>query len=146
MWFSKPKLKPKPPFFVWSAVDHSVGVAMFDGEHQHLTTLMARIHEAVQGGHDRHLALMLMEQLVQETRIHFAHEEEAMEKAHFPDLEAHVAEHRALIAQAQNLLRQFTIGATSATMFPSFLRDWLIPHMRDYDRKYSVTLRRQGIR
>jgi hemerythrin-like metal-binding protein len=146
MWFSKPKPEPKPPFFVWSEQDHSVGVAMFDEEHQRLTTMMAQIHESLQEEHDRLRALKLVEQLVQEARAHFTHEEDAMKEAHFPDLEAHAAEHTALIAQVENLLRQFTKGSMSAMIFPSFLRDWLIPHMQDYDRKYSATLRRQGLR
>ncbi len=146
MWSSKPKPEPKPSFFTWSEHDHSVGVGVFDEEHHHLTTMMSQIHEALLEGHDRPKAVTLMEKLVQETRLHFTHEEDAMKEAHFPDLEAHAAEHTALIAQAQNLLRQFSKGSMSAMMFPSFLRDWLIPHMRDYDRKYSAALRRQGLR
>ena len=146
MLFSKPKPKRKAPFFVWSEHDHSVGVGKFDDEHQDLTTMMAQIHEALLEEHDRIQAVTLMEKLVQETRVHFTHEENAMEESHFPDLEAHAAEHTALIAQTQNLLRQFARGSMNAMIFPSFLRDWLIPHMQDYDRKYSATLRRQGLR
>ena len=92
------------------------------------------------------MAVRLIEQLVQQTHAHFAHEEEAMEEAHFPDLEAHATEHAALIRRAQEILRQFRSGAISALVFPSFFRDWLIPHMRDYDRKYSAALRRHGMR
>ena len=143
MWFFKNKAEPKPPFFVWSRQDHSVGVPMFDDEHRHLTAMMAQIHQALQGERDYLLARMLTERLVQETRIHFTHEEDAMEAAHFPGLQAHAAEHAALIAQADEALRK---GSMSALMFPLFLRDWLIPHMRDCDRKYTAALRHQGRR
>jgi hemerythrin len=146
MWFSKPKPKPRIPFFVWSERDHSVGVGMFDEEHHHLTTMMNEINEALLEEHSRLRAQKLMEKLVQETHDHFTHEEDAMKEAHFPDLEAHAAEHTALIAQAEELLRQFAMGSVSGMMFPSLLRDWLIPHMQDYDRKCSATLRRQGLR
>jgi hemerythrin len=68
-----------------------------------------------------------------------------MEEVQFPDLEAHAAEHAALLTRAQDMLRQFRAGAMSALLFPAFLRDWLIPHIHDYDRKYSASLRRQGL-
>jgi hemerythrin len=145
MLFSKPVPEPKPPLFVWSAQDHSVGVGIFDEEHQHLTTMMAQVHEALLEEHDRLRALKLVAQLMQETRVHFIHEEDAMKEAHFPDLKAHAAAHKALIAQAEKLFREFAKGSMSAMIFPSFLRDWLIPHMQNYDRKYSATLRRQGL-
>ena len=150
MWFSKAKnrakAEPKPPFFVWSDLDHSVGVGMFDQEHQHLATMMAQVHEALQDERDRLRALQLMERLVQETRTHFSHEEGKMEEVQFPDLEAHAAEHAALLTRAQDMLRQFRTGALSALLFPAFLRDWLVPHIQNYDRKYSASLRRQGLR
>ncbi len=146
MWLSKPKAELKPPFLVWSDLEHSVGVGKFDEEHQRLTAMMEEIHHSLQDEHDRLRALKLMEKLVQETRAHFVHEERSMEEAQFPDLEAHAAEHAALIVRAQDMLRQFRTGAMSALLFPTFLRDWLIPHIQHYDRKYSASLRRQGLR
>ena len=146
MWFSKPKNEPKPAFFIWSEQDHSVGVVQFDDEHRQLAAMMTRIHEVLVEEHNSLVAVMLMGRLVQETRLHFTHEEDAMKEAHFPDLDAHAAEHEALIAQAENLLHQYTIGSMSVTMLPNFLRDWLIPHMQNYDRKYAATLRRQGLK
>jgi len=145
MWHTKSKPE-KQPFFIWSEREHSVGVAAFDHEHRHLAAMMARIHEALEEENNRLLAVMLMERLVKETRLHFTHEERAMEEANVPEWEAHAAEHTALIAQAEHMLHQYTLGAVSATTFPHFLRDWLIPHMQDYDRKYSAALRRRGLR
>jgi len=146
MWFFKNKVEPKPPFFVWSAAEHSVGVDTFDEEHQRLTAMMAQIHAALLGEHDRLRAMKLLEKLVKETRVHFTHEEDAMGEADTPDLEAHAAEHASLIAQAEDLLRQFAQGSMSAMMFPGFLRDWLIPHMQTYDRRYAASMRRMGLR
>ena len=145
MWFSKPKNEPKRPFFVWSELDHSVGVAVFDDEHQHLTSMMAEIDQAMQGEHDRQRALMLMENLVQALRDHFTHEEGKMEEVQFPDLGTHAAEHTALLARAKDMLYKFRNGTLSARLVAAFFRDWLIPHIQHYDRKYSASLRRQGL-
>jgi hemerythrin-like metal-binding protein len=145
MWFFKTKPQAKDRFFVWSDPEHSVGVAIFDSEHKRLTELMGKVHAALLEEHDRVRARLLMEELIQVTRNHFTHEEGVMAAAAYPDLEAHAAEHAALLAQAQDLLRQFRAGGLSALAFPVFLKNWLIPHIQGVDRKYASTLRRQGL-
>lgn len=117
-------------------------VRKFDDEHQRLTRTIAQTHEALLAEHDRLGALKLIEQLIKETCFHFIHEEDVMEAAHYSDLKSHEAEHTALLARAENLRRQIAKGSVSSLVFPCFLRDWLVPHMQDYDRKYSATLRR----
>jgi hemerythrin-like metal-binding protein len=146
MWFSKNRTQPKERFFAWSDKEHSVGVAIFDVEHKHLTELMGKVHATLMEEHDRVRARQLMEELIQETRNHFIHEEGALAAAGYPELEAHAAEHAALLAQAQDLLRQFRAGGLSALAFPIFLKNWLIPHIQGVDRKYASILRRQGLR
>ena len=146
MWFSKNAPQPKERFFAWSDAEHSVGVAIFDAEHKRLTDLMGKVHTTLLEEHDRVRARELMEQLIQETRNHFIHEEGALAAAAYPDLEAHASEHAALLTQAQDLLRQYRAGGLSALAFPIFLKNWLIPHIQGFDRKYASTLRRQGLR
>ena len=146
MWFSKSKPEPEVPFFAWSREEHSVGVTVFDQEHQRLATLMSQIHATVKEKRDRALALKLMESLIHETRAHFDHEERVLEEAGFPDLEAHVAEHTALIEHARVRLQLFRSGAIGALAMPNFLTAWLIPHMQVMDRKYAACLQRHGFR
>jgi len=143
---SKPKPSSDAPFFVWFPADHSVGIARFDEDHKHLTDLLNRIHGAVNEERDRNRAAKLMEQLIQEIRSHFHREEVALSEAGYPELESHVAEHHALLMEAKDLLRQFLAGTISGMAFPIFIKNWLIGHMKDSDRKYSACLRRQGER
>jgi hemerythrin-like metal-binding protein len=146
MWFSKPKPSPEEPFFPWSDPDHSVGVQRFDQEHRHLAGLVSKVHTALLKQHDRGLADKLMENLIQETRTHFAHEERVLEETGYPGREEHCAEHAALLREAQDLLRQFHSGGLAAVALPIFLKKWLVPHIQGSDRKYAATLRRQGVR
>ncbi len=69
-----------------------------------------------------------------------------MEEAGFPEREAHVAEHSALIEHAKVRLQLFRNGAIGALVMPNFLKAWLIPHMQIMDRKYAAFLRRHGVR
>ena len=142
MWFSKTKPQPETPFFEWSSRDHSVGVPAFDREHEHLAGIVSKVHAALKRKPDRARALELLDELIQETRNHFAHEEQALEAAGFEGLEEHAEEHSALLEEIRDMTRQFKAGSLSALSLPTFLRNWLIPHVQGSDRKYAAVLRR----
>jgi hemerythrin-like metal-binding protein len=146
MWFSRPKPQPETPFFAWSDPEHSVGVDIFDQEHKQLAELVTRLHTTLVTNRDRDLARQLLESLIAQTRVHFAHEEAVLETAVYPERTAHFAEHAVLLRELQDLLRQFHAGNLSALALPMFLKNWLIPHIQTSDRKYAGTLRRQGLR
>ncbi|GLH74712.1 hypothetical protein GETHLI_32140 [Geothrix limicola] len=145
MWFSKPKPEPEPSLFIWSDEEHSVGVSIFDQEHERLIALMGQIHLALQHKQDRHRAESLLETLIHETQAHFDHEESVMRNIDFAEREAHTAEHAALIQQANALLLKVRNGSISALAIPNFLKTWLMTHMRSMDRKYASCMRRNGL-
>jgi hemerythrin-like metal-binding protein len=148
MWFSKskPDAEPEVPFFAWIRGEHSVGITVFDQEHERLTDLMSQIHAALHKKHDRILILGRLEFLIKETKAHFEHEEGVMRNISYPDLEAHVAEHAALLREAAALFQKVQSGNLSATAIPEFLKAWLITHMQTTDRKYAASMRRHGVR
>lgn len=141
MWFSRSKPQPETPFFSWSDQDHGVGVPAFDREHKDLARKLNLVHDALRQKPDRARALQVMEDMIQATRAHFAHEEQALEAVGYPDRAAHAAEHAALLEEALDLVHQFKGGTISALSLPSFLRKWLIPHIQQTDRKYQAALR-----
>lgn len=146
MWFFRSQPQPPAPFFEWSNPEHSTGVSMFDQEHRQLAAMISQVHAALVQERDRAKARQLMERLIHETRAHFVHEETVMAEASVPDLEAHGAEHAALLQEAHDLLRQFHAGSISALALPIFLKNWLIRHIQGTDRKYAPVLRRHGLR
>src|SRR5208283_341927 len=103
MWFSRSKPQQGPAFFAWNDREHSVGVNVFDAEHRHLAALMTRAHDFMQGSPDHAKAAELMENLIQETRTHFAHEERLLKSAGYPDAAAHAEEHAALLEEANDM-------------------------------------------
>jgi len=146
MWFSKAKPKPDPedPFFAWSQEACSVGVNLFDQEHEQLAALMGQIHATLLENHDRDQAQRLMESLIHATGAHFDHEERVMEEVGYAGREAHAAAHETLIREAKDLLHKYKTGAISSMALPGFIKTWLLPHIQ-MDRKYSACLRRNGI-
>jgi hemerythrin-like metal-binding protein len=147
MWFSKPKSVPEveAPFFAWTREEHSVGVTVFDRDHERIAALMSQIHTTLQVKHDRDQAQRLMETLIRETQAHFDHEEGVMLNVDYADREVHAAEHAALIQQAKTMLQKVHSGGVSALALPNFLKTWLIAHIQTMDRKYSACMRRNGL-
>ena len=94
-------------------------MTVFDQEHERLVTLIGQIHATVQEKHDRALAQNLMESLIHQTQAHFEHEESVMDNIEFPEREAHVAEHAALIQQAKELLQKVQNGASVPWPYPT---------------------------
>lgn len=147
MWFSKSNPDPEPasPCFTWSREEHSVGVTVFDLEHERLCVLMGEVQVALLKKEDRSLTLRRLEALIQETKAHFEHEEGVMRNVSYADLEAHAAEHASLLREALALLQKVQSGNLSATAIPGFLKAWLVPHMQTTDRKYAACMRRNGL-
>lgn len=146
MLFFKPKPKAAEAFFIWTPADHAVGIARFDEDHRQLAKLLTRLHAALVDRRDRTAAAELMGLVIQEARAHFHREEAAMEEAGYPAMEAHIVEHQRLLLEAADLLRQFHAGAISALAFPTFIKNWLVGHIRETDRKYAPCMRQNGER
>ncbi len=146
MFFSRSKPQADDPFFVWSDAEHSVGISRFDEEHKRLASMLNHVHAVLVKQRDRTQAIQLMERLIQETRDHFMSEERALQESGFGELEAHLKEHSALLQEAEDLVKRFKGGGVSALALPTFLKSWLISHIKGSDRKYAACLRRGGIR
>jgi hemerythrin-like metal-binding protein len=144
MWFSRKPVTKEVAFFPWSKGEYSIGLNVFDLEHERLAALISSVHEAVLVDRDRAKAGRLLEHLIEQTRAHFNHEERSMADVEFPGLQAHVEEHERLLTDLRGLLRQFQSGTLSAMALPKFLKEWLVPHIQDSDRLYAPVVKRFG--
>jgi hemerythrin-like metal-binding protein len=141
------KSKPQPPpevFLLWTS-DLKIGIKQFDLEHQQMGVLINQLHTLMVIKRDRMGANQLGDMLLQATRTHFAHEETLLSEHHFPECEVHFQEHSTLIAELQDLQRQFKAGTLSALAMPTFLKKWLLDHIQNTDRKYVAYLRSKGV-
>lgn len=141
------KSEPKPPlptsFFPWIEEEYTVGIPRFDKAHQRLAARISDLHEAMVVRRDRTLAAAVFTKLIHETRAHFVDEESILTQFNFPDTEAHFAEHSDLIREANEFLRHYESGNLSALVLLNSLKEWLINHIKNSDRKYTSFLRRQ---
>jgi hemerythrin len=131
--------------FEWTP-EYSVSVLRFDSEHKKLFALVNELHDAMSAGRGRAIVARVLKELTDYTRHHFAGEEEAMRRAGYSGLEAHIAEHRALSERVAKYYDEWAANAsTSPVDLLFFLRDWLQKHILETDREYRKPLNSAGI-
>ncbi|MCB9948113.1 MAG: bacteriohemerythrin [Rhodospirillaceae bacterium] len=124
-------------FITWSD-RFSVGHDRIDGDHQRLIQLVNHLNQAmIDGKADTEIA-GVMQDLADYTASHFGREEEIMRTFSYPDLAEHKAMHRDLLAKLTDFQARFARGETALTIdVMNFLRDWLIHHIAESDRKLA---------
>jgi hemerythrin len=118
----------------------SVGVPPMDAQHQRLIALVNKLHEAMSKGVGKQMLGTVLDELVAYTRQHFSAEELLMTRHGYPDVAAHVAEHRKLVATVQKLQSDLTSGTLLTIEVMEFLKQWLSGHILGVDSKYGPYL------
>lgn len=120
---------------------YSVNSPVMDQQHRKLFALVNELHEAMKEGRAKDMTARALDDLVAYTRTHFAAEERTMAAIAYPDLAAHVAEHRKLTDTVEKLNREVKAGSMGLTVeLMEFLQHWLTNHIMQVDRKYAPFL------
>ena len=129
----------------WST-EYSVEVDSIDKQHQKLFDMLNGLHDAMKVGKGSETVPLILGELVQYTREHFASEENLMLRAGYPDYGKHKAEHDKLTRDGMHMVRDLEQGKIALTMdLQDFLRQWLQTHIVSSDRKYTAHLQAAGI-
>ena len=121
---------------------YNTGVAQFDKEHHKLVELIDVMYRAIRDKKGKEVTENVIGELINYTVYHFNNEERAMAVVNFPELEEHKAEHAKLKQEAQDLQVKIMTGfPDGAVELYHFLRDWLINHIQDSDKKYGPYLK-----
>jgi hemerythrin-like metal-binding protein len=131
--------------FEWKP-DYSVKIASIDGQHQNLFRMAEELFASMNAGQGKTALSKTLDRLVQYTQVHFAHEERLMQAHRYPDLAAHIAEHRALTQKVVAFQSDFETGKALVTVqLLHFLKDWLQHHIAESDQKYAPFLKEKAV-
>lgn len=120
---------------------YNTGVAQFDREHHKLVELIDVMYGAVRDKSGKEVVAKACAELIDYTVYHFDNEELAMAAVHYPGLDEHKTEHKRLKQEAEAFLERINSSfPDGATELYHFLRDWLVNHIQDCDKKYSSSL------
>lgn len=118
---------------------YNTGIEAVDLEHRKLVELVEVMHTSVRDKEPKDVVEKVITEIAEYTQYHFTNEEMLMEKEHYPQFDEHKTEHQKLIQEVstfkERLLSNFPDGRED---FYHFLREWLINHILDSDKKFGT--------
>jgi hemerythrin len=133
------------PLFKWDST-YSVKVKRFDADHQQLFKILNELHDGMIAGRGQEVLQTVLNELLQYTEKHFASEEAVMKAAGYPQLQAHIDEHRNFTDKVKVASAKYKEGGVGMTMETlDFVSDWLKKHIRGVDKQYSGFLNARGV-
>ena len=126
----------------WTAEQFGTNVGFADEEHQILFGKLNKLYDLATGGAERSAVGSQLDDLIAYVVGHFEHEEKEMAAAGFTGLDAHKAEHDALVSTCADLQKKFHAGQAEVTEeVGQMVKGWLDHHIPSYDKGYSVVLK-----
>ena len=123
-----------------------LGCKMLDEQHVDLAERMNELHRFLvergpQSAHDSRGLNSKLSAILEETRHHFQEEEALMQAYDYPALAGHRREHRLLLAEMQECLREITEERRPFTLENlKALKYWQIDHVLNSDREFAEFL------
>jgi hemerythrin len=131
-------------FILWDDT-YSVNVREIDMQHQKLIGMINQFYEYV--GKDSGTAFRdLLESLVDYTHYHFSTEEKYFEKFAYPDAVNHTQMHKLFTEKVLDVRSRLSRGQCVVSLeITTFLKDWLIHHIKEMDKAYSEHFTQHGL-
>lgn len=135
-----------PSIIIWKK-NWSVGVVDVDEDHKMLIKMINRLFGSTLSIDPQKVLLDVLAELTDYVVFHFNREEEYMSRLNYPDYAAHKQDHQRLLDAAgqfkQNLLSELPMDLKE--VIENSLRDWLVTHIMDHDKRMGLFLNSQGI-
>jgi hemerythrin-like metal-binding protein len=130
----------------WSD-EFSVGINVFDEHHKKLAGLVNQLHDAMKRGEAKQMQEAILDELVKYTRNHFFEEERMFDLYSYPEAILHKREHSLLTAKVVEYSNSVKSGKSIiSSELMNFLRDWLLNHIANSDKKYSDFFKAKGVK
>ena len=116
------------------------GIDEIDAQHQVLFDVLARLELAVSTEDKWSAVHFAIVELTNFMNIHFAVEEALLRLHGYPELDAHIAAHRAFSADLAEI-KQHSIRQDVSDEMMVLVRTWLVEHIGEVDKAYVPHLR-----
>lgn len=124
--------------FKWKN-DFSVGIKELDDQHRSFFEILNRLGEVAGGKKGMDAVGHVLQELKEYSRHHFIEEENWLKIIGFPGLPHQKQQHAFFIAQVADLQEKFSKGDGNIPVSTlEFLRDWLLSHILESDKKYGT--------
>lgn len=132
-------------FVTWDTT-LDVGVSQFNEDHRRLVGFINDLHGGIVSGLGIAQMTYILDGLIDYTKEHFGREEELMTTLAYPDIKTHRREHYDLMKQVVDFNTRLKGGQASFSLeLMSFLKDWLVNHIKGTDMKYREFFTGKGV-
>ncbi len=137
------KLSDTGKLIIWSK-SYSVGVSQMDNEHQRLIDIINNLYSAMRAGRSAEAIGAILDELIDYTKTHFAHEERLMQDSGYAGFDEQKRAHEALVAQVVEIQQKYRAGTALGQEVMTFLKNWLVNHIQGLDKRYGPTMNKKG--
>jgi hemerythrin-like metal-binding domain len=133
-------------YIKWLPDKYTVHVQKFDRQHQKLVEIINEIFNAKMNNAGNGVILNVLIQLNDYTKSHFMDEVTLLKENQYPDLETQKNEHALFITKVNGFIQEFHANNLSLNEeMLAFLKNWLINHIMQTDKRYGAFLNERGI-
>ena len=123
-----------------------LNVRLIDEQHKVLVDLINSFYESIRKKEPDTAILELLQGLLDYTRFHFTDEQDLMRKHNYPGLKHQLGEHKDFIEHISDCHKRISEGKLVVSLeITSYLRTWLIDHIKGTDKKLADFLNQRGI-
>ncbi len=116
-------------------------------QHQELVSKLNSLNSAVSKMESRETVYKIIDDVIDYTRLHFAHEEQLMLQSAYPLSEAHKEKHRELIQDALSLKKK--LAYVGEEMFTDWFTHWpfarVLTHIKHADSEIERHILQSGV-
>jgi hemerythrin-like metal-binding protein len=117
-----------------------------DNEHKRLIDIINNLYSAMRGGRSTQVVGSVLDELIEYTKTHFAHEEGLMQQTNYQDYDIQKRCHVELVNQVLEIQKKFNNGTALGQEVMTFLKNWLINHIQGLDKKYGPVMNKKGLK
>ena len=121
---------------------YSVNFELIDNQHKELVRMTNALFEGCKKGNTAaDVAFMkTIRGAVEYAQTHFYTEEKYMKQTNYPELDIHKQEHESFVATVIHAVKEFEENNSDPLALARFLKQWLLTHIAQSDKKYAPYL------
>lgn len=126
---------------------YSVNVRELDNQHRRLFDLINKLDDHMRAGKGREILGVVLRELVDYTKVHFANEERILRESGYPGYEEHKAVHAKVTERVNAIYRQYQEGKGDRLSIEAldYLYNWITKHIMGTDQRYASHLNSKGV-
>lgn len=124
----------------------SMQIKEIDDQHKVLVEMINELHEAMKQAKSKETAIEIIDKMAEYTQFHFSTEEKYMQRFAYPDYANHKKEHVKFVEQVVQFKQDYESGKAGLSYdIMNFLKDWLVEHIQDSDKRYAPLFIEKGV-